>query len=102
MYSFVLYFVALCILYKLFTSLIARFKYDIHKVPKAPAYPIIGHLHHFAGFDKPRFSVWLYKWYQKLGQPPIMLVTLSISFLIKIKFNTIYNRWIPCSPKWSF
>lgn len=98
MYNFVLYSIIIYITYISIKTFIRRVKYDIHKVPSPPSYPIIGHMHHFIGiYDKPRFSVWVYKWYQKLGQPPIMLV-FNISQLL----NYISLRWIGCFQKYTF
>ena len=55
-----------------------RWKYDLHKIPCAPAVPFVGHLHalHKVG----EVNLFRGHWWKKLGYPKIMKVLRATLF----------------------
>lgn len=65
------------VLYYVFSWLLFRLKYDLHKLPSPPKLPLVGHLHHILKMgDRLNQNKWLLDWHEKLGRPKIMLKTV--------------------------
>ena len=81
--------VALCAvaLYYLVSWLHFRVKYDMHKIPSPPSYPIVGHLFDFLAMPRLNFNSWTLESAKKLGYPRVMkadsevLLVRSLSML---------------------
>lgn len=55
------------VLYIAFRHWRFRSKYDWHRVPGPPMYPLVGHLPYYLSWDKPKVHVSLLKWAKKYG-----------------------------------
>ena len=62
------------VLYYLISWLHFRTKYDMHKIPSPPAYPIVGHLFDFLAMPRLNYNSWTLESAKKLGYPKVMKV----------------------------
>ena len=62
------------VLYYVFSWLHFRMKYDLHKIPSPPAYPVVGHLFDFLSMPRLNYNKWTLDWAKKLGYPKVMKV----------------------------
>jgi len=60
------------VIYFVFSWLRFRMKYDLHKIPSPPSYPIVGHLFDFLSMPRLNYNRWTVKWAKKLGYPKVM------------------------------
>jgi len=60
------------VLYYVFSWLHFRMKYDIHKIPSPPSYPVVGHLFDFLSMPRLNYNSWTLEWAKKLGYPKVM------------------------------